>query len=375
MKNEPLNIELVKQQRLVSLDVMRGLIMILLAAESCMLYNSLHDLSTAGSFFDDLILQFFHHPWHGLRFWDLVQPAFMFIAGTAMYISWTSKEKKGISWESNFRHILIRSFRLFLAGTALHCVYSGQLVWELWNVLTQLSVTTIIAYLIIRRSGWWQIAFSLLLLVLTEFMYRFIQIPNFDQPFMEHRNFGAYMDTILMGKINSDGWVAINFIPTAAHTIWGAVTGKLLISLYSNNQKIKYLIISGIIALIAGYILDISNLTPIIKRISTSSFVLVSGGWVLLILAFLFWINDVKKISKYAWIFTVVGMNAIFIYLFFETVGIQWFNGTLAIFVKGFLSFTGLSDSIMSVIAAIATLFAEWYLCFWLYKKKIFFKI
>lgn len=178
-----------------------------------------------------------------------------------------------------------------------------------------------------------------------------------------------------MGKINSDGWVAINFIPTAAHTIWGVVAGKLLVSPLANRQKMKYLIGAGIIALIAGYALDFSDFTPIVKRISTSSFVLVSGGWVLLIMALLFWINDIKKQSKYAWIFTVVGMNAIFIYLFFETVGMQWFNGTTAIFVKGFLGFTGLSDQVMSVISALVTLFMEWYICFWLFKKKIFFKL
>lgn len=374
MEKEPLNVGLVNQ-RLVSLDVMRGLIMILLAAESCRLYSTLNGIIAEHSWASSIVQQFFHHPWHGLRFWDLVQPAFMLMAGSSLYISWYRKSKKNVTWESNFKHILIRSFRLFLFGTALHCVYAGKLVWELWNVLTQLSITTIIAYLIIRKSGPWQIVFSLFLLVLTECLYRFIQFPGFDQPFTEHHNFGAYMDTVLMGKINSDGWVAINFIPTAAHTIWGVVAGKLLVSPLANRQKMKYLIGAGIIALIAGYALDFSDFTPIVKRISTSSFVLVSGGWVLLIMALLFWINDIKKQSRYAWIFTVVGMNAIFIYLFFETVGMQWFNGTTAIFVKGFLGFTGLSDQMMSVISALVTLFMEWYICFWLFKKKIFFKL
>lgn len=374
MKDTPSSAAPLKQ-RLLSLDVMRGLIMILLAAESCMLYDALNDIASDGSFSGNVVTHFFHHPWHGLRFWDLVQPAFMLMAGSALYISWHGKSKKGISWKSNFKHILVRSFRLFLFGTALHCVYAGKLVWELWNVLTQLSLTTIIAYFIIRKSGTWQIAFSLFLLLITELMYRFVQVPGFDLPFTEHHNFGAFMDTILMGKINPDGWVAINFIPTAAHTIWGVVAGKLLISSQSDKQKVNYLIGFGLVALIIGYALDLSGFTPIIKRISTSSFVLVSGGWVLLIMAFLYWINDVKKQSKYAWIFTVVGMNAIFIYLFFNTVGMQWFNGFVSIFVGGFLGFTGLSVHFISVISAIVTLLAEWYLCYWLYQKKIFFKL
>jgi len=349
--------------------------MILLAAESCMLYAALDDVTAGDSFVGAIVKQFFHHPWHGLRFWDLVQPSFMLMAGSALYISWHGKSKKGISWESNFKHILVRCFRLFLFGVGLHCVYAGKLVWELWNVLTQLSVTTLIAYLIIRRSGLWQLVFSVGLLLLTEMAYRLVQVPNFDQPFTEHHNFGAFMDRILMGKTNSDGWVAINFIPTAAHTIWGVVAGKLLISPATNGEKIQRLLVGGAIALVAGYALDIGGITPIIKRISTSSFVLVSGGWVLLLMALLFWINDVKKYFRYAWIFTVVGMNAIFIYLFFETVGMQWVNGAVAIFVVGFLRFTNLSDEVMTLMSASVTLAAEWYLCYWLYQKKLFFKL
>ncbi|MES2851138.1 MAG: DUF5009 domain-containing protein, partial [Bacteroidota bacterium] len=170
-------------KRLLSLDVMRGLIMLLLAAESCMLYESLHELKwngVAGS----LVEQFFHHPWHGLRFWDLVQPAFMTMAGSAMFISYYYKSQKGVSWQQNFKHIVIRCFKLFICGTALHCVYSGKLVWELWNVLTQLSFTTIIAYLIIRQSAIFQIIFSIGLLLLTEILYRFVLMPGFDQPFV-----------------------------------------------------------------------------------------------------------------------------------------------------------------------------------------------
>lgn len=345
-------------KRLLSLDVMRGVIMILLAGESCLVYESLRHLDN-----NMLINQFFHHPWHGLRFWDLVQPAFMFMAGTAMYISFESKRKKGITWKQNFKHILIRSVKLFLFGTGLHCIYSGKMVWELWNVLTQLSVTAIIAYLIIDRSITFQIVTGLLLIILSDVLYRTVLMPGYDQPFVEYHNFGAYMDTLLMGKINPDGWVAINIIPTAAHTIWGMTAGKFLMTANSGNKKTVVLLIGGVIALVLGFGADISNISPIIKRISTAGFVLASAGWVLLILAALYWWIDVKEHSKYTWIAVVVGMNAIFLYLFFETVGAQWVNGVVAIFVP------------IKILSALVTLFLEWYLCYWLYKKQIFFKL
>ena len=361
--------------RLVSLDVMRGMIMILLCGESCMVYEAIKHVDPAQPM-GGLIDQFFHHPWHGLHFWDLVQPAFMFMAGAAMYISYSRKLAKGSSWKDNLNHVLLRSLKLFICGVALHCFYAGKPVWELWNVLTQLAFTTIIAYLIIDKSYTWQIIFTVGLLGLTEVLYRTILMPGFDQPFVESHNFGAYMDTVFMGKINDDGWVTINFMPTAAHTIWGVLAGKLLISNNTINYKIKALVIAGVIALAIGFGLDIAGITPIIKRISTSSFTFASVGWVLLMLAAVYWLVDVKQNVKYAWIFTVVGMNAIFIYLFFETVGVQWVNSKVAIFTGDALHlFLNVPLGIAAVVSAAATLVAEWGLCYWLYKRNIFFKL
>ena len=111
-----------KSGRLLSIDVMRGLIMILLAGESCSVYESLKNLH-AGGVFDFFISQFEHHPWHGLHFWDLIQPSFMTIAGTAMYISYHNKTQKGITWEQNFKHIAIRSLKLLALGTGVQCFY------------------------------------------------------------------------------------------------------------------------------------------------------------------------------------------------------------------------------------------------------------
>jgi len=362
------------QTRILSLDVMRGLIMILLAAESCLVYVSLSELYPEG-IPNAVVSQFFHHPWHGLRFWDLVQPAFMTMAGAALYASYYFRLQKGTSWKENLPHVLKRSLKLFIAGTALHCVYAGTLVWELWNVLTQLSVTTLIAYLIIRKPVWYQLLVSILLILLTELLYRFVLMPGFSEPFVEFKNFGAWFDTVLGQKINSDGWVAINAIPTAAHTIWGVLAGKVLLSAGAASSKIKTLVLGGLVAFLIGYGLDWLGITPIIKRISTSSFVFASGAWVLWILAFLYWFFDVKQWNKFAWVFVVVGMNAIFIYLFFETVGVQWLNKTVAIFVAGPAVFLGASAQIAAVISAFVALLAEWGLCYWLYKRKIFFKI
>jgi predicted acyltransferase len=360
--------------RLLSLDVMRGIVMLLLAAESCLVYDSLNE-ATNNSMGKTLLQQFFHHPWHGLRFWDLVQPAFMTMAGTALYISYYQKLQKGISWAQNFTHILIRCIKLFLLGTALHCVYSGSLVWELWNVLTQLSFTIIIAYCIIQHTYAFQLTVALLLLLLTEILYRFVLMPGFNQPFVDQHNFGNWLDMLLMGKINKGGWVAINIIPTAVHTIIGVMAGKLFLSAITESKKIKLVITVGIVALLLGFMLDWLNVIPIIKRISTSSFVLASAGWVLLLMAFLYWLIDIRRLNKYSWIFAVAGRNAIFIYLFFETIGAQWLNHTTGIFIKGFLALLSVDSAVQNVVSALVTLMLEWGICYWLWQRNIFFKL
>jgi predicted acyltransferase len=201
-------------------------------------------------------------------------------------------------------------------------------------------------------------------------------VEGYNQPFVKDHNFGSWMDMVLMGKINNGGgWVAINFIPTAAHTIWGVVAGQLLMSAKSQLQKVKLIAIAGFVALLTGYLLDWTSVTPIIKRICTSSFVLASGGWALLALALSFWVIDIKKKKKWIFIFTVVGMNSIFIYVFMGTVGEQWLNDFVAIFTEGILSWLGASNFIMKLFTSLTILALEWLLCYYLYLKQIFFRI
>src|SRR5258705_5297182 len=280
-------------ERLLSLDFLRGLIMVLLMLESIHLYDQLFELSE-GSSIQPFFLQFFHHPWNGLRFWDLIQPGFMFMAGTALAYSLHKQQQQGVPWGDSLRKVLKRSALLFFWGVLDYAVRPGGLSFELWDVLTQLSFTTLVAFLIFRWSSTSQLAFSMGLLLLTEILYRFANVPGFDQPFTDQHNFGNYVDLLLMNKINSGGWVAINCLPTAAHTIWGAVAGKLLLSEKSGSEKIRRLIIFGIIALALGFGMD-ATITPIIKRIATSSFTLASGGWCLLGLAASYWWIDVKN--------------------------------------------------------------------------------
>jgi predicted acyltransferase len=358
--------------RLLSLDFLRGLIMVLLAIESTGLYDYLDDHSKgrASNYF---FIQFTHHPWHGLHFWDLVQPSFMFMAGVAMAFSLNKQWANGVSWSQTFKKTLKRCGWLFFWGVLDYAVRPKGLSFELWDVLTQLSFTTLVAFLIFRWSNIAQVAFCIGLLLLTEVMYRFTNVPGFNMPFTDQHNFGNYIDTILMNKINKGGWVAINCIPTAVHTIAGALVGKLLLS--DSKDKLKNLLLWGLICLVAGYGLDLLNITPIIKRIATTSFTFASLGWCLWFLALSYWWIDIKDHRKRLTFFLVVGMNSLFIYLFFEIVGDRWFTGYIFSITNGVLSWVDAGELIKMFVGAGCVFGLEWGMCYFLYKKKIFFKL
>jgi predicted acyltransferase len=135
------------------------------------------------------------------------------------------------------------------------------------------------------------------------------------------------------------------------------------------------LILWGVVCLIAGYGLDIAGITPIIKRIATSSFTLASLGWCLLALALCYWWIDVKKHRKHLEFFTIIGMNSLFIYLFFEIVGSRWFNGYIGKITNGVMDFIHMPEMPKLIITSLCIVTLQWFMCYFLYRKKIFFKL
>ncbi len=359
--------------RLASLDFLKGLTMVLLSLESCLLFEHLLPV-TEGTPAMTLLNQFFHHPWNGLRFWDLVQPTFMFSAGVSMAYS-LKKQARYLTWSESFIKTLKRCGWLFFWGVLDYAVRKDGLSFELWDVLTQLSFTTLVAFLIFDWSVKAQIFVSFLCLLIPEILYRYTNIPNFNQPFTDQHNFGNYMDLVLMNKINPGGWVAINCISTAAHTIWGALAGKLLMSSRTSGQKLLWLVFGGIALLILGFGLDLGHITPIIKRIATSSFVLASGGWVLLFLALCYWWVDIKNHRKYLFLFYLFALNSIFIYLFNEIVGDRWFVGYILAITDGLFGIVHLPVVISSILGSMVVFCTEAGILYFLYRKKIFFKL
>lgn len=358
-------------KRLLSLDFYRGLTMFLLIAEFSHLFENLVSPKLEGSIIHSIGEQFHHVKWEGLHFWDLIQPFFMFIVGVAMPLSFAKRIAKNATYKSLRNHALKRAFVMLLLGWALYCIDSGEIVFRFQNVLSQLAITYILAFLVIRKKPIIQVGFSIILILICEVLYRFFPLEGFNQAFIPGQNFGAWFNILISGEEDGGHWAMFNAIPTAAHTIWGLLAGQLLMSKKTDNKKLRLLIYTGIIALIIGY--AFSYFTPIIKRISTSTFVLVSGGWSILALAFCFYIIDVLKYRKGVLFFAIVGMNPLFIYLFAHIGGANLVKKTALPFTNALFPFN--SELVSAITLSIVVLLSLWAICYWMYKKKIFIRI
>lgn len=359
------------KDRLFSLDFFRGLTMFLLIGESTHIYAHLVDPALKGTFLFALGTQFDHHPWAGLRFWDLVQPFFMFIVGAAMALSTAKREKRGDGQALITRHVVKRAFLLLLIGWALYCIEPGRITFRFQNVLAQLSVTTLIAYLLMRRPVKVQLLWSFAFILATEVIYRTFWVPGFNQPFVPDHNFGAWFDMLISGELSAGHWVSFNALPTAAHTVWGVLAAQWLMGAKPARCKVRRLAVFGALGVAAGF--GLTAVTPMIKRICTSSFVVASGGFCLLMMALCYWAFDVKKVRRGIVFFNIVGVNCLAIYIFTQTGATEWLKHLARPFTQLLFGWAGrLPAEFALSLAAWAML---WSICLWLYRRKILIKI
>ena len=365
--NEPQN------ERILSIDFFRGITMFLLIGESTRMFVHLAKFQDSG-IINFIAAQLQHHEWHGLMFWDLIQPFFMTVVGVAIPFAVMARQKKGESDRTILHHAIKRSFILLLLGWGVYCIGPGKIVWRFQDVLAQLSVTYMVAFMIRNKSVKFQISFTLVILLLIDLAYRFFPVEGFNQPWVPYKNLGAWFNQLVEGTDKTSIWATLNFVSTTAHTVWGVLVGKLLISKKSSTDKIKILSVAGVLCLFIGFGLDWLHITPIIKKIATSSFVFASGGWTLLAIAFSYWLIDVRKIFvDGSLFFRIVGMNCIAIYLFFEIGGANLLYKTFLPFTTSLLTWAGTIT--VGITTSLLVWAAQWGMCYWLYKNKIFIKI
>ena len=317
--------------------------------------------------FSGIARQFDHMPWEWIAFWDLIQPAFMFMVGVAMPFALARRREQGATERQLFGHVAARSFRLILMSQILMSISSGRPYFQLINVLAQIGITYFLCYLIMQLKMRWQMVIAAALLI--GHWALFVAFPGTEGPFLSKTtNVGAVIDTWVFGHPNPDYWVNINFLTSTVTTLFGVWTGQMLQGRRPHAQIMRILAISAGACLAAGLIIHPWN--PIIKRICTTSFTLYSAGWILLMLLAFYWLVEVKGYRRWTLPLVVVGANSIFIYSL-EQVLREWLDHAVGVFT---FRFAWLGD-FAPVAQSCAVLLAMWCLCYWLYRRKIFFKL
>ncbi|MBM3725733.1 MAG: DUF5009 domain-containing protein [Acidobacteria bacterium] len=345
--------------RLLSLDAFRGFIMFVLAANGFGLRRLADQPAWAW-----LAHQFDHVAWEGLVFWDLIQPSFMFMVGVALPFSVANRRFKGDTDAQVLKHVAFRAFMLIAWSQIIMSVSRGSAHFQLINVLSQIGFTYLLAYLIMQLPFRGQIAAAAG--ILAGHWGLFVLFPGQEGPFSKADNVGAVIDQAL-GLKYSGFYVTINFISSTITTLIGAWVGRFLMEPGSHAKRMKVLIGAAVAGWVSGLALALLN--PMVKRIWTASFTLFSAGWVLALLAFFYWLVEVRKQEKLVFPLRVVGMNSIFIY----TVSIVlsgWLNRAVGAFTFNY-EFLGIWGPVAQATTVVLVM---WYLCYWLYQRKIFFR-
>jgi predicted acyltransferase len=367
-----------KQERLLSLDALRGFDMLWISGGSYLII-ALATL-TGWPGMEWAAEQMDHVAWEGFRFFDMIFPLFLFIAGVSMPFSILKRKQRGESMQKIYMHLVKRLVILILLGL----LYNGILQMDYEkpryaSVLARIGLAWFFAAIIvlntsIRGQAMW---FAGILLSYWAIM-KLIPVPGFGAGVLTPEgNLAAFIDQkLLPGNMccytYGDNEGILSTIPAICTALLGTLTGHLLISANGKLNGLKKALIilaAGLLALLLGKLWNMSF--PIIKNLWTSSFVLYTGGWSLILLAVFYLVIDVWGFRKWAFPFVVIGLNSITIYILnsgiidFAQMGRYFFGGIAGKF----------SELVGPVILSAGTVLCMWTFLYILYRYKIFLKV
>lgn len=318
-----------------------------------------------------------HVTWEGFRFYDLIFPLFLFLVGVVIPFSQDRLRERGESRAAIYWRIARRTALLFALG--LLCNNILQFDWanlRVAGVLQRIALCYGIASIIVLHTGVpGQAVVAAAILLGYWALLAFVPAPDsLPGDYSMEGNLPGYVDRhYLPGKIMKayygfgDNEGILSTIPAIATALLGALAGHWLRSKRSTAICLLGLTIAGASCLLLGFAWGIYF--PIIKNLWTSSFVLVAAGWSLLLLAFFHGVIDVLGYRKWAFFFTVIGANAITIYVVPRFLD---FGKIARFFLGGVAKHSG---SFSPVVLAMGLLAAEWLFLLYLYRKKIFLRV
>ncbi len=361
--------------RLYSLDALRGFDMFwIMGAEE--IFHQLAKI-TNSPFIQVLSTEFTHPDWHGFHFYDLIFPLFLFMAGVATPYSLGKEIEKGKSRDQLLFRVIKRGLILVLLGV----VYNNGLELRPFSeirfgsVLGRIGLAYMFAniiYLYTKQRG--QIIWFCSLLIGYWLLILFNAAPGFSRGDLTMEgNFISYLDRLVMpGKLYlgiHDPEGLFSTIPAIGTGLLGIYAGNLLKnSPITMQRKALHLLIMGIASLVLAQIWNL--VFPINKNLWTSSFVLHVGGYSLILLSLFYYVIDILGFKKWAFFFSVIGMNSILIYMSGQF--INWHYTTESTF-KWLVQWIG--EPYNAVIFVMCLLLVKWVFLYVLYKKNVFLRV
>lgn len=304
--------------RLVSLDVLRGFAMFWVVLANTVREPArfmAHD-GTVNS----LAISLGHREWEGFSVADLFFPLFVFIGGIATVLS-VGRLIRGQGRAAAHKRLFRRFVLLYLLGV----FYDGGLTnpWpdiHLVGVLQRLAVCFLIAGLLVchlRLRG--LIIVCVALLAGYWAWLTFVPVPGRGVPsFGRGANWAWYVDKYyLVGRKCHGDWDSegiLSTVPAVASCLLGVFAGQFISNKsIADKRKLLYLLSAGLISVVLGYLWGLQF--PLIKNLWTSSFVLVAGGYSLIVLGFFYLVVDIWRVRRSMAPFIWLGSNALGTYL------------------------------------------------------------
>lgn len=396
--------------RLMSLDALRGFDMFwILGADSFV--HALRELSPSPPT-QFLAAQLDHAEWEGFHFYDLIFPLFVFMMGVSTVFSLTkiiAREGRAAA----VKRVLRRGILLFVIGL----IYSGGFTnpWpdmRLMGVLNRIALCYLFGGLVFcfcNLRVMIALAASLLLgywaaLALIPFpdvrpqpggtavITKEAGFKNVSQLNMESTKYlrGSYIQ-----GVNLTDYIDQKFLPARKYdgtydpegmlsTFPAFITGLLGIftGLFLQNKsvpgprKVAWLAAAGAAGVALGFLWGLEF--PVIKKIWTSSYVLVAGGYSAMLLAAFYWVVDVKGWRKWCQPFVWIGMNPITLYLTSNFLGGLGYHklatrlagGPVKQFFDTHLA-AGCGELMISLTGVLLFLWFAWFL----HRRKIFLRL
>lgn len=302
-------------QRYISLDVFRGLTIILM-----IIVNS---MGTSGKVF--AILD--HAEWFGFTLADLVFPSFLFAMGNSMAFSGALN----LPNQEYILKALKRSFLIFAIGLLLAWFpfflfnKMGEFEWKYFEnlrfmgVLQRIALCYLFSALIIKYFKTKGILLISLILLIGYYFLLLYGAPN-GYAFDKMLNFGSKIDNLIIPQSHifrrDDGFEPegiLGTMPAIVNVLAGFIAGIFIKNSNNKEKLIRQFIIFGVLSIALA--LFLANWFPIGKKLWTSTYVMLCNGIDLLILAILIFLIDLKNKLPTKF-FEIFGKNPLIIYIF-----------------------------------------------------------